>query len=249
MPALATLYDEIEQPLVPVLRAHGAPRRADRRARMLRRAERRARPSACCELQRAGACARPASEFNLDSPKQLQQILFEKLQLPVLRKTPTGQPSTAEDVLEELAGDYALPRLILEYRGLAKLKSTYTDKLPEQIDPTHRPRAHLLSPGGGRDRPAVLDRSEPAEHPDPHAGGPAHPPGLHRAAGLRADGGRLLADRAAHHGAPVRRRRPAARLRRRPGRPPGHRRRSVRRRARSRSPPTSAARPRRSTSA
>ncbi|MEO6368267.1 MAG: DNA polymerase, partial [Steroidobacteraceae bacterium] len=69
-------------------------------------------------------------------PKQLQQILFEKHQLPVIRKTPTGQPSTAEDVLEELAGDYELPRLILEYRGLAKLKSTYTDKLPEQIDPT-----------------------------------------------------------------------------------------------------------------
>jgi DNA polymerase-1 len=74
-------------------------------------------------------------EFNLDSPKQLQQILFEKMQLPVIRKTPTGQPSTAEDVLEELAGDFELPKLILEYRGLAKLKSTYTDKLPEQIDP------------------------------------------------------------------------------------------------------------------
>ena len=75
-----------------------------------------------------------AAEFNLDSPKQLQQILFEKLGLPVMRKTPTGQPSTAEDVLEELADDYELPRLILEYRGLAKLKSTYTDKLPEQIN-------------------------------------------------------------------------------------------------------------------
>ena len=71
-------------------------------------------------------------EFNVDSPKQLQQILFEKLQLPVMRKTPTGQPSTGEDVLEELAVDYKLPRLILEYRGLAKLKSTYTDKLPDE---------------------------------------------------------------------------------------------------------------------
>src|SRR6201999_2685999 len=64
-----------------------------------------------------------------------QHILFEKLQLPVLRKTPTGQPSTAEDVLEELAETFALPRLVLDYRGLAKLKSTYTDKLPEQINP------------------------------------------------------------------------------------------------------------------
>jgi DNA polymerase-1 len=81
------------------------------------------------------AHAAAGGEFNLDSPKQLQQILFEKMQLPVVRKTPTGQPSTAEDVLEELASDYDLPRLILEYRGVAKLKSTYTDKLPEQIDP------------------------------------------------------------------------------------------------------------------
>ena len=72
--------------------------------------------------------------FNVDSPKQLQEILFGKLGLPALRKTPTGQPSTAEDVLEELAVSFALPKLILEYRGVAKLKSTYTDKLPEQID-------------------------------------------------------------------------------------------------------------------
>ena len=78
-------------------------------------------------------------------------MLFEKLQLPVLRKTPTGQPSTAEDVLEELAESYALPRLILDYRALAKLKSTYTDKLPEQIDHAHGPHPHLVSPGrGGR---------------------------------------------------------------------------------------------------
>jgi DNA polymerase-1 len=73
-------------------------------------------------------------DFNIESPKQLQQVLFEKLQLPVLRKTPTGQPSTAEDVLEELAESYALPRIILDYRALAKLKSTYTDRLPEQIN-------------------------------------------------------------------------------------------------------------------
>jgi DNA polymerase-1 len=74
-------------------------------------------------------------DINVDSPKQLQQVLFEKLGLPVLRKTPTGQPSTAEDVLEELAASYALPRIVLDYRALAKLKSTYTDKLPEQINP------------------------------------------------------------------------------------------------------------------
>jgi len=73
--------------------------------------------------------------FNLGSPKQLQQILFEKLGLPAIRKTPKGQPSTAEDVLQELAADYELPGLILEHRSLSKLKSTYTDKLPEQINP------------------------------------------------------------------------------------------------------------------
>ena len=75
-------------------------------------------------------------EFNLSSPKQLQAILFEEQKLPVLKKTPAGQPSTAEEVLQELAYDYPLPQVILEYRSLSKLKSTYTDKLPLQIDPT-----------------------------------------------------------------------------------------------------------------
>lgn len=72
-------------------------------------------------------------EFNLDSPKQLQKILFEQLALPVIRKTPKGQPSTAEDVLQELAHDYEFPELILEYRSLKKLQTTYVDKLPQQI--------------------------------------------------------------------------------------------------------------------
>ena len=73
-------------------------------------------------------------EFNLSSTKQLQGILFEKLGLPVLKKTPKGAPSTAEEVLQELAHDYPLPKLIIEHRGLAKLKSTYTDKLPKMVD-------------------------------------------------------------------------------------------------------------------
>ena len=73
-------------------------------------------------------------EFNLGSPKQLQSIFYEKLELPVLKKTKTGQPSTAEPVLQELAQDYELPRLILEHRSLNKLKSTYTDKLPLEIN-------------------------------------------------------------------------------------------------------------------
>jgi DNA polymerase-1 len=79
------------------------------------------------------------SEFNLDSPKQLQEILYKNMGLPVLKKTPTGQASTAEAVLEELALNFPLPKLILEYRSLSKLKSTYTDQLPKQINPnTHR---------------------------------------------------------------------------------------------------------------
>ncbi|MFV0278374.1 MAG: DNA polymerase, partial [Parahaliea sp.] len=72
--------------------------------------------------------------FNLSSPKQLGDILFDKLQLPVIRKTPKGAPSTAEEVLVELALDYPLPKVLLEYRSLSKLKSTYTDKLPEMIN-------------------------------------------------------------------------------------------------------------------
>jgi DNA polymerase-1 len=73
--------------------------------------------------------------FNLNSPKQIQEVLFEKNQLPVLKKTPSGQPSTDEDVLEELALNYPLARLILDYRMLSKLKSTYTDKLPRMMNP------------------------------------------------------------------------------------------------------------------
>ncbi|WP_269497503.1 DNA polymerase I [Castellaniella sp. S9] len=72
--------------------------------------------------------------FNLNSPKQLGEILFQRMQLPVLRKTAGGAPSTDEDVLSRLAADYPLPRLLLEYRGIAKLKSTYTDKLPRMVD-------------------------------------------------------------------------------------------------------------------
>jgi len=74
-------------------------------------------------------------EFNLGSPKQLQRIFFEKLELPIVKKTPKGAPSTAEEVLHELAHDYPLPDVILQHRGLSKLKSTYTDKLPKMINP------------------------------------------------------------------------------------------------------------------
>jgi DNA polymerase-1 len=131
-PSLARLYLEIEQPLVPVLQ------RMERRGVLIDRDMLRAQSgelaTRMAEIQ-AQADAEAGIPVNLESPKQLQQILFEKLQLPVLRKTPGGTPSTAEDVLEELAASYRLPRIILDYRGLAKLRSTYTEKLPEQINP------------------------------------------------------------------------------------------------------------------
>jgi len=83
------------------------------------------------ETQAYAAAGQP---FNLNSPKQIQEILFDKLGLPVKKKTPSGTPSTDEEVLQELALDYPLPKLLLEYRGMAKLKSTYTDKLPQMVN-------------------------------------------------------------------------------------------------------------------
>ena len=135
---LKTIYEEFEQPLVPVLLA--MEHRGVLIDRELLRSQSGEIARKLMDIQ-AAAQTEAGQPFNLDSPKQLQQILFEKMQLPALRKTPTGQPSTAEDVLEELADTYALPKLILEYRGLAKLKSTYTDRLPEQIN-EHTGRVH-----------------------------------------------------------------------------------------------------------
>ena len=138
LPRLKNLYEAIEQPLVQVLyRMERTGVLVDRELLRKQSGELAAR---MLELQ-TQAHAEAGGAFNVDSPKQLQEILFVKLGIPVIRKTPTGQPSTAEDVLEELAQSHALPKLILEYRGIAKLKSTYTDKLPEQIDP-HTGRIH-----------------------------------------------------------------------------------------------------------
>jgi DNA polymerase-1 len=130
VPALERLYEDIEQPLLPILldmEHHGV--LIDRQ---LLEAQSKSIASQLAGLLQL-AQTQAGVPFNIESPKQLQQVLFEKLQLPVLRKTPTGQPSTAEDVLEELAASFELPRTVLDYRTLAKLKSTYTDKLPQQI--------------------------------------------------------------------------------------------------------------------
>ncbi|HEX2492611.1 MAG TPA: DNA polymerase I [Steroidobacter sp.] len=129
---LRTLYETIEQPLAPVLR------RMERRGVLIDGALLRQQSIELAERIRdleARAHAAAGGPFALESPKQLQEVLFGKLALPVLRRTPTGQPSTAEDVLEELAERYELPRMIMDYRAYAKLKSTYTDKLPAQINP------------------------------------------------------------------------------------------------------------------
>jgi DNA polymerase-1 len=131
-PELASVYTDIELPLVPVLRQmEYTGVMVD--ARLLRQQSQELAEKMAATEKAAHAAA--GGPFNLGSPKQLQEVLYERLMLPVLGKTPKGQPSTAEDVLEQLAESYDLPRLILEYRGLTKLKSTYTDKLPGDIDP------------------------------------------------------------------------------------------------------------------
>ena len=128
---LARLYREIECPLLGVLaKMEYTGVKVD--AGMLGRQSQELAET-MLEVEKAAHSA-AQGPFNLSSPKQLQEVLYERLGLPVLGKTSKGQPSTAENVLAELAPDYELPRLVLEYRALAKLKSTYTDKLPREIN-------------------------------------------------------------------------------------------------------------------
>jgi DNA polymerase-1 len=131
-PALRRLFEELEMPLLAVL---GDMERAGVKvdvAMLAHQSEELSRRMQAVELE---AHELAGEAFNLGSPKQIQAILYDKQQLPVLAKTPKGAPSTAESVLQELALDYPLPKRILEYRSLSKLKSTYTDKLPQQVNP------------------------------------------------------------------------------------------------------------------
>lgn len=132
IPSLEIVYRELEMPLLPVLNTlerNGVhidifmlQQQSDQLALDIDRLEKEAHASA-------------GTKFNLGSPKQLQEILYDQQQLPVRKKTPKGQPSTAENVLQELADDgYELPQIIMQYRSLSKLKSTYTDKLPQQVN-------------------------------------------------------------------------------------------------------------------
>ena len=129
---LRQLFDLVEMPLVPVLS------RVERNGVMIDAGLLATQSGELAE--RIAGLESKANElagapFNIASPKQIQEILFSRLKLPVRKKTPKGQPSTAENVLQELAGDFELPGVILEHRSLSKLKSTYTDKLPDMINP------------------------------------------------------------------------------------------------------------------
>ncbi|VWD16473.1 DNA polymerase I [Burkholderia lata] len=131
-PGLERVYREIEMPVSLVLR------KMERTGVLIDDARLQAQSTEIAtrliELE-AQAYELAGGEFNLGSPKQIGQIFFEKLQLPVVKKTPSGAPSTDEEVLQKLAEDYPLPKLLLEHRGLSKLKSTYTDKLPRMVNP------------------------------------------------------------------------------------------------------------------
>ena len=131
IPSLKSVFSEIELPLVSILS------RIERNGvlldQQLLNEQSKQLEQRLARLEEE-AYSLAGEEFNLGSPKQLQKIFFEKLQLPIIKKTPKGQPSTAEPILQELALDYPLPKVILEYRGLSKLKSTYTDQLPKQVN-------------------------------------------------------------------------------------------------------------------
>jgi DNA polymerase-1 len=131
-PSLERVYREIEMPLVPVLERIEANGVLVDAAELRRQSNDLAKRMHAAQQQAYEVAGR---SFNLDSPKQLQAILFDELKLAAALKTPGGQPSTNEEALEAIADEHPLPRLILEYRGLNKLRSTYTDKLPETINP------------------------------------------------------------------------------------------------------------------
>ncbi len=133
IPSLAKLYEEIEIPLVPVL---SCMERTGVLVDVFMLAGQSGELAGRMKEIEKEAHAAAGQPFNLGSPKQIQAILYDKLNLPVIKKTPTGQPSTDESVLQDLAEMYDLPQLILDYRSMSKLKSTYADRLPEQVDPS-----------------------------------------------------------------------------------------------------------------
>src|SRR3546814_10711913 len=155
-PALESVYRDIERPLVPGVarvEANGVLVDADELRRQSADLSRRM----LAAQQRATELA--GRTFNLDAPKQLQALLFDELGLPALVKTPRGQPSTNEEALEAIADQHELPRVILDYRGLAKLRSTYTATLPEKDNPDTGRVATSYHQAG-----AAPGRLEPSDH-------------------------------------------------------------------------------------
>ena len=132
-PRLHQIYNDLEMPLVKVLTSIEGNGVLIDDTMLLQQSQELSTQMQSLETH---AYELAGGEFNIASPKQIQEILYDKMQLPVLKKTPKGAPSTAEDVLQELAVDHELPRLILAHRSLGKLKSTYTDKLPMMINPS-----------------------------------------------------------------------------------------------------------------
>jgi DNA polymerase-1 len=161
--------------------------------------------------------------FNLGSPKQLCDVLFERLKLKVIKKTPSGVPSTDEEVLEKLAEDHPICRTLLEHRGLSKLKGTYTDKLPRMVNQkTGRVHTTYSQSTAVTGRLASLDPNL-QNIPVRTAEGRRIREAFIAPPGLEDHVGGLLADRAAHHGAPLRRPEPPRRLLEGGGRASPHR--------------------------
>ena len=189
---LESVYRDLEMPLIPVL--------VDiERAGVLVDQPLLASQSRHLEEQLASFTARiyelAQEEFNINSPQQLGRILFEKLAMPVAKKTgKTRSFSTAAEVLEELALVHELPKLVLEWRGLQKLKSTYIDALPLMVHPvTGRVHTSFNQAIAATGTPEQL-RAEPAEHSNPHGARSRHPARVRCRSGIGADFRRLLAD-------------------------------------------------------
>ena len=191
---MTAFYETIERPLVPVVAAmecRGI--KVDRvaLAELSRDFARRIAETEQAIFRAVG------NEFNIGSTKQLGDVLFDKLGLPGGKKGKTGAYGTDASILEELAPLHEVPGHVLEWRQLTKLKSTYADALGRRDRRRDRAGAHLLRARGGGDRTVLVEQSQPAEHSDPHRGGPPHPPRLCRRARPSAVVGGLQPDRIA----------------------------------------------------
>ena len=192
------VYETLERPLVrPLMRMERRGISVDRQT-LSRLSGDFAQSAARLEAEIQEMAGEP---INPGSPKQLGDIMFGKMGLPGGAKTKTGAWSTSAQILDELAeAGHDFPKKILEWRQVTKLKSTYTDSLPGFINPTTH-RVHTsYALAVDNDRPAVVERSEPAEHSGAHRGRPQNPQSLRRDARPQAGVGRLFADRAAAAG-------------------------------------------------